>query len=357
MSGNGLARAFPALADALPHLCLADLPTPLDDAPALAVELGLGALAVKRDDLTSPLYGGNKVRKLEYLLADALATGCDAVVTYGSVGSNHALATAVFATRLGLLSHAVLVDQPPSPAVAKKLRWLLQLGAVVHAAKGFADAHRVFAEIRDRHPGGAARVCDIPWGGSNWRGAVGFVAAALELACQLDAAGQPPPDFLYVSGGTLGTATGLALGLRAAGLPTRVVAPRAVPTGASATSHAAAQVADANREIHARDASFPLFDDPLANLELRPEFYGPGYAEATPDSEEALALMARLGVTLENTYTAKAFAGVVADARSGRLAGKRVVFWNTYSSAPYPAGLDAASLRALPPEFRHYVTP
>lgn len=355
MSGNGLALAYPALAGALPCLSLAALPTPLEDAPALAAQLGLGALAVKRDDLTSPIYGGNKVRKLEYLLADALATGCDATVTYGSVGSNHALATAVFATRLGLVAHAVLVDQPPSPVVAQKLRWLLHAGAVVHAAKGFADSRRVFEEIRDRHPGGPRRVCDIPWGGSNWRGAVGFVAAALELARQTTGSGQPAPDFLYVSGGTLGTAIGLALGLRAAGLPTRVVAPRAVPSGEKAAAHAAELVAATNREIHARDASFPLFDGPLANLELRPEFYGPGYAEATPEATEAVAMMGGQGVKLEVTYTAKAFAGLVADARAGRLAGRRVVFWNTYNSAPPPAGLDAVDLRRLPPEFRRYV--
>jgi 1-aminocyclopropane-1-carboxylate deaminase/D-cysteine desulfhydrase-like pyridoxal-dependent ACC family enzyme len=355
VNGNGLDLAYPALAGALPYLALADLPTPLEDAPALAAQLGLGALAIKRDDLTSPVYGGNKVRKLEYLLADALATGCDATVTYGSVGSNHALATAVFATRLGLAAHAVLVDQPPSPAVAQKLRWLLHAGAVIHPAKGFADSRRVFEEIRDRHPGGARRVYDIPWGGSNWRGAVGFVAAALELARQTVGSGQPAPDFLYVSGGTLGTATGLALGLRAAGLPTRVVAPRAVPSGEKSAAQAAAQLAEANREIRARDPCFPLVEDPLASLELRPEFYGTGYAEATPEATEAVALMAGQGVKLEVTYTAKAFAGLVADARAGRLAGRRVVFWNTYNSAPPPAGVETVALRRLPPEFRRYV--
>lgn len=354
MSGNGLAQAFPALAGALPYLALAELPTPLEDAPALAARLGLGALAVKRDDLTSPLYGGNKVRKLEYLLADALAHGCDSVVTYGSVGSNHALATAVFAARLGLTPHAVLVDQPASPVVAQKLRYLLKIGAAIHAAGSFAQTHQVCEEIRAGHPEGPQRVCEIPWGGSNWLGAIGFVAAALELARQSADAGAP--EFLYVSGGTMGTVTGLALGLRAAGLPTRIVAPRAVPSGAGAEARLAEVVAETNREIHARDASFPLFDDPLANIELRPEFYGPGYAESTPATDEAVALMRDLqGVKLEVTYTGKAFAGLVADARSGRLAGRRAVFWNTYNSAPYPADLDAVDLAPLPAEFRRYL--
>ncbi|MCC7489615.1 MAG: pyridoxal-phosphate dependent enzyme [Gammaproteobacteria bacterium] len=355
MSGNQLERHYPGLAAALPCLTLGEWPTPLEELPGLAAQLGLAALAVKRDDLSSPLYGGNKLRKLEYLLPDALASGCDAVVTYGSVGSNHALATSVFATRLGLLSHAVLVDQPPSPAVAQKLRYLLKTGAVIHAAGSFNQTRQIFERISHSHPGGPARVCDIPWGGSSWRGAVGFVAGAFELARQGADAGTPPPDFLYVSGGTLGTVIGLALGLRAAGLPTRVVAPRAVPSGAGSAAHAAEQLLDTNREIHARDASFPLFDEPLANVELRPEFYGTGYAEATPGALEAIELMHGQGVKLEATYTGKAFAGLLADARSGRLAGKRVVFWNTYSSAPYPPDLDAVDLARLPAAFRHYV--
>ena len=352
MSGNDLGLTFPALAAALPSLALAELPTPLQDAPALAAHLGVGALAVKRDDLTSPIYGGNKVRKLDYLLADALARGSDSVVTYGSVGSNHALATAVFTTRLGMTPHAVLIDQPPSPYVAAKLRYLLHLGAVIHAAQSFNHANQLFAQIRADHPEGARRVYDIPWGGSNWLGAAGFVAAALELARQASA----PPDYIYISGGTMGSVTGLALGLRAAGLDTRIVAPRAVPSGSGAAERVAQVLAETNQQLNARDENFPLFDDPLHNIELRPEFYGPGYAAATPEATEALELMHELqGVKLEITYTAKAFAGLVADARSGRLASKRVVFWNTYNSAPYPEAINTVDTSALPEVFRHYL--
>ncbi len=165
---------------------------------------------------------------------------------------------------------------------------------------------------------------------------MGFVAAALELARQTAGAGSPPPDFLYLSGGTLGMATGLALGLRAAGLPTRIVAPRAVPSGTGATEHAASQVLEANREIRARDPSFPLFDDPLANLELRPEFYGPGYAEPTPGALEAIALLREHGIGLDITYTAKAFAGLMADAG-----------WRLFCHFSEPAHVLGAHLLAI----------
>jgi 1-aminocyclopropane-1-carboxylate deaminase/D-cysteine desulfhydrase-like pyridoxal-dependent ACC family enzyme len=354
VNGNAIDARFPALAEALPRIALGEFPTPLAGAPALAARLGLGSLAIKRDDLSSPIYGGNKVRKLEYLLADALARGCDSVVTYGSVGSNHALATAVFATRLGLVPHAVLVDQPASPSVTAKLRYLLHLGARLHPARGFDQSRQVFAAIRDSHPQGARRVYEIPWGGSNWLGATGFVAAALELAAQM----PEPPDYLYVSGGTLGTAIGLAIGLRLAGLRTRIVAPRAVPSGRDAEERLARSIAATSRELHAREPSMPLFDERPDNIELRPEFFGPGYGTTTPEADEAIELIGELeGVRLEPTYTGKALAGLVADARSGRLAGRRVVFWNTYNSAPYPEAIRGADTAALPAELARYLDP
>jgi D-cysteine desulfhydrase len=332
------------------------LPTPLEDAPKLANLLGIGQLSIKRDDVSSPAYGGNKIRKLEFLLADALARGCDAVVTYGSVGSNHALATSIAARQVGLACHGVLIDQALTPYVAATLRYHLHAGTRLHYAKSFNHSHEVYERIRNTHATGPELVYEIPWGGSNWLGAAGFVGAVFELVGQLRAAHRPVPDFIYAAGGTMGTVIGLSLGLRAAGLPTRIVAPRAVPSGTTAAERLAALVIEINRELHARDASFPLFGDPLANIELRPEFFGTGYAEATPGAVEAVTLMRELqNVKLETTYTGKGFAGVIADARAGRLRGQQVVFWHTYSSAPYPEAIRDADTSALPPEFRHYL--
>ncbi len=354
MSTDALETAFPALAGALPRIALGELPTPLEDLPPLGRELGLATLIVKRDDLTSPIYGGNKVRKLEHLLADALASGCDAIVTFGTTGSNHALAASVFANRLGLACHAVLLDQVMTPYVGATLRYHLRLGTQLHRATSYNHSLQVASQIRERHPGGTRRLYEIPWGGSNWRGAAGFVGAGLEFAGQLSAGEEP--EYLYVAGGTMGTAIGLSLGLRVAGLRTRVIAPRVVPFGEGSAARVAELLAETNRELHDRDPRFPLVEEPMRNLELRGEFLGDGYAEATAAAREALELMRDLGgIRLETTYTAKAFAALVSDARSGRLAGRRVAFWNTYSSAPYPADLDAADTTALPAQFAHYL--
>lgn len=344
------------LAARLPRLALGEFPTPLEARDRDTGEDGPATLLLKRDDLSGATYGGNKVRKLEYLLADAKARGCDAVLTYGSVGSNHALATSVYAQQLGLACYAVLLDQPATPKVDAILRWHLALGTRLVHAPSFTQSGAAAASAMAAHPGGAARVYEIPWGGSNWLGSVGFVDAALELAAQCQAADGPPPGFIYLPAGTLGTVLGLCLGLALAGLDeVRVVAARVVPGKSSALERLAAGAAELNRELRALDPAVPLVADPLRSLELRDEFLGAGYADETPAALAAIADAAsRYGLQLEGTYSGKAWACLRHDAASGRLSGRRALFWNTCSSRPYQAQRDPDIL-ALPPALRGYL--
>lgn len=356
MASDPLAALFPVLAARLPRIQLAALPTPLIRAAPLAAALGIGELRVKRDDATSPLYGGNKVRKLEHLLADALARGCDAVVTFGAVGSNHALATSIHARRLGLACYAVLVDQPPGPQVARTLRHHLRIGTrLVHAAS-YHDSRRRLEAILAAH--GPQRVYVIPWGGSSWLGAAGYVGAALELAAQLREEGEAAPDFIYVAAGTFGTLAGLMLGLRFAGLRSRAVAVRVVPGGMGSAERFAALYAETGQQLHRLDPQVPLLPGPAPELELRAEFLGAGYAAVTSAAMEAVRMAGDLaGLRLETTYTGKAFAALIADARCGRLTGRRVLFWNTYSSAHLPTDLPESPPGDLTPPLRQYLAP
>ena len=353
----GLAARFPRLAARLPRLTLGEFPTPLDEHPWQAAAGGPATLLVKRDDVSGAVYGGNKVRKLEYLLAEAKAQGCDAVLTYGSVGSNHALATSVYARQLGLTCYAVLLDQPATPKVAAMLRWHLALGTrLVHVAS-FMRSGPAAAAAMAAYPGGAARVYEIPWGGSNWLGSVGFVDAALELADQLAARqGRVPLEFIYLPAGTLGTVLGLCLGLALAGLDqVRVVAARVVPGKASARDRLSGEAGELLRQLRALDPTVPQVADPLRMLELRDEFLGAGYADETPAALAAVADAAdHFGLKLEGTYSGKAWACLRHDAASGRLNGRRVLFWNTYSSRPYQAQRDPAAV-ALPSTLRRYL--
>jgi len=354
VTANALETGFPALHDTLRRVVLTDLPTPLESATTLATELGLDVLQIKRDDQTGLIYGGNKVRKLEYLFGDALHRGCDSVVTFGAVGSNHALATAIYATQLGLGCHAVMTEQPVTPYVAQTLRFHALLGTRLELAHGHGESIDIADRLTAHHPTGAERLYTIPWGGSSSLGSIGFVNAVLELANQC---GDAAPDIIYVACGTMGTVAGLALGLRLAGLETRIEAVRVVPEPVTTLRGIANLFAAANRELHAIDEAIPIFDDPLTNIVLRDEFFGAGYAEATPECMEAVALIHNTeSVILETTYTGKALAALIHDARQRKLSARRVVFWNTYNARPYPPAVADQSGSSLPDWAQSYLS-
>lgn len=349
---------------ALPRVELCSLPTALEDAADMLAAIAPGAAApgelwVKRDDLTAPAYGGNKVRKLEFLLGEALACGRRSVITFGAYGSNHALATAVHASALGLETHAVLSPQAPGPFAARTLRAHAGVGTHLHAADGW-DGERVAVDLRrSLTERDVVAPAVIPMGGTNQLGALGYVNAALELleqwsvrASHVAAASRVAPDVVYVAAGTLGTAIGLAVGFAAAGAPTRTVAIRVTPDEV-ATDAIAEQLAADTIELLARlDDGFPALGFCDLNFELRHDWFEPGYGVVTAETSVAVGRARDGGISLETTYTGKAFAALIADAQAGRLEGERIVFWDTYSSAPMPPeGPDDV----LPPVLREYV--
>lgn len=342
---------YPGLRDKLPLIELATLPTPIQAPQQLAREIGVDSLLLKRDDLSAQLYGGNKVRKLEFLLADALAGDYGAVLTYGGAGSNHALATAIYAKQSGLDCHAILAREPATESVARKLLYHLDLGTQLESA----DTMPAIRAASERILASDGAVYEIPFGGSSWRGTAGFVNAGLELAGQVASGDLSPPDFIYMAGGTLGTAAGLALGIRLCQLPTRVVVVQVTPDTYAAPDLMARLLSDTNTELHHLDSQIPILDEPMKQIEMRKEFLGGGYAQATDEGRAAVELLQQtLGIALDTTYTAKAMAALISDARDGRLDSKQVLFWNTYNSRPYPEHIGDGSWRDLPKAFHQY---
>lgn len=328
---------------------IAELPTPLE--PLTTAER-IGEPWVKRDDLTSHIYGGNKVRKLDLLLGDALAQGCRAVLTFGAYGSNHALATAVHATALGLEVHAILSPQEPGPFAPRTLLAHAALGTHIHPAAswdGRSEVEVVRQEVAER---GAGKVYEIPMGGTNALGAVGYVNAALEIADATIEATGAVPDVIYVAGGTLGTAAGLAIGFAAAGLPTCVEAVRVTPEEVACEIALGALIVETSALLNAADPGFPELVRNDVRLNLRHEFFEPGYGAVTEAATEAVHHAADIGIELETTYTGKAFSAILADARAGVLGDKKVLFIDTYNSAPYPA---PGPIEALDPVLRDYI--
>lgn len=331
-------------------LALASLPTALEPARRLGAAIGAPDLLTKRDDLAGNPYGGNKVRKLEYLLGDAIARGCDAVVTFGAAGSNHALATAIYAKQVGLQCYAVLTDQIQTPWVANTLRWHCLLGTRIVPAAGFVESQAEAERLKAARPGGPGRLYEVPWGGSSPLGSLGFVDAGVELAVQLAAAGVRGPVRVYLPCGTMGSVAGLLIGLRRARMPATVVSVKVVPQNVVDAAAVLRLAAATSALLPAGTA--PAADDLAGHLEFRSEFAGPGYAMPTPECIEAVALARDLeGFRLDTTYSGKALACLVADARSGRLAGHTPVFWQTWSSRPYPAGLESVDVAGLPAAF------
>jgi D-cysteine desulfhydrase len=345
-----LFRRFPDLHRRVPHVRLGDLPTPLDDWTGEELSLDCDRLLVKRDDVTGMPYGGNKVRKLEFLLADALAQDARGVVTFGVAGSNHALATSIYAAACGLRSYSMLTRQSNAAYVRRNLLAGFHVGARLMPFDSEEAAAAAARDLVARAREDGERIMIIRGGGSEPLGCLGFVNAGLELAAQIQTGSLPVPDRVYLPLGTVGTAAGLLAGLRIAGLDTRMVAVRVVREDIARPERFRALTRGALELLGNPEAV-----DRGALPDIRHEFIGPGYARFTP---EGVAAMTRaremIGIKLDGTYSGKAFAALLADAGSGRLAGKTVLFWDTYSSRPPAAEAMALDYRDLPEPFHYY---
>lgn len=325
-----LARSFPALS-MVPHVPLAQT-TPVERLDALCEESG-AEVWVKRDDRTATLYGGNKVRKLEFLLGDARQRGAKTLVTAGAWGSHHVLATTLFGTKWGFDVHAVMVPQPLTPHAENNLRCVAGAGATLHPVRNWVATTPTVAALvasLNRAEGSAYRVA---YGGSSVVGALGFVEAGLELAAQIARGECPEPDAIYVPLGSGGTAAGLAVGLAAAGLTTEVIAVRVTPLIVCNRATVTALVVGILRHLRALEISFPsVRRAALGQLRIDGSFFGAGYGERDPAAERASEWAAKVGLSVDPTYTSKSLAALMRDA-SGARRGQRLLFWLTLSSA------------------------
>jgi D-cysteine desulfhydrase len=343
------------LAEGLPHVALAALPTPVE-ALDVGAEGGGSRLYVKRDDLSGTVYGGNKVRKLEFLLGDALKRKAREVVTFGFAGSNHTLATAIYARQLGLKSTSVLMPQANAHYVRRNLlagcrcgTRFLHYGNLLGLLFGVGRLR-----LCEKMKHGVAPVF-IPAGGSCPLGVTGYVNAALELRDQVAAGELPEPALIYVALGSMGTAAGLMLGLAAAGLKSRVVPVRTIEERLASPGRMRRLMRGTISLLRRMDPSFPHVPAPGPDLEIRNDCLGEGYARFTPEAVRARALVReRAGIELNGTYSAKAFAALLADARNGKLDGKTVLFWNTYNSRALSPFTDGVDYHRLPKPFHRY---
>ncbi len=340
---------FPRLDAALGRFELAELPTPVSVA-RLDTLPSSREIAIKHDDRTGRRYGGNKIRKLEYLLHRARTRGARRVATFGAVGSNHAVATALCAIDAGFDCTCLLAHQSLKPGLGRALRIHQTVGTEVVALSG--DRRKRVATMRRALQGRG--VFAIPMGGSSWLGTMGFVNAGLELAAQIDAEEIPCPARVYVAFGTMGTAVGIALGLALAGLDTEVHAIRVTESAYASESAARRLLAKTATLMRRIEPGIPSDLAARARLVCRHEFFGGGYGVSNPETERAIEV-ARDGLSLglESTYTGKAMRALLGDLDAGY--DRPVLFWNTYNSRPIAVDDDLEpDFSVMPEEFRRY---
>ncbi|NUM54217.1 MAG: pyridoxal-phosphate dependent enzyme [Candidatus Hydrogenedentes bacterium] len=347
---------YPTLASRLPCTELGEFPTPIHRAARFGAAIGLDRVYVKRDDLSGPVYGGNKVRKLEFLLGKALHDGRGEVLTFGFAGSNHALATAIYAKQVGLRSISTLLPQPLSHALRRNLLMGLYSGAELHhyPSRLAATFGTLYQLARHRLTRGAWPQI-IPAGGSSPLGIMGIVNAVIELDEQIRAGQMPPPDRIYTAVGSMGTAVGLLIGLALTGCESNVVCVRVIDTHMANPAALERLYTRTVAYMRQANAAIPDLSIPRDRLEWRDDYFGERYALYTPEGVKAVRTLDDTeGIRLDGTYAGKALAALIGDARRGALDGQTVLFWNTYNARRFWESMPSIDYHALPRTLHRY---
>jgi D-cysteine desulfhydrase len=343
-----LFRRYPGLVGRVPHHAFVSAPTPVEE---VTLDRSL-ALWVKRDDRSCPLYGGNKPRKLEFVIGRALARGARRLVTSGGLGTNHGLATTILGRSVGLATTLVLIDQPVTEDVRRSLRLFASYGAEVLDGRTVPGALWQAGPALARATLRGERPFLVSTGGSSTVGNLGPVSAGLELGAQVAAGQLPEPSLAFLAVGTGGHFAGLAVGLRLSGLATRpvgVLVSDILPPSPRALARKARAIV---RKLRRADPTLPALALESGDFELVTGQVGPGYGAATEAAREAQGLAAEAGLALETTYTAKALAEVLRRARAGELPRGPVLFWNTFNSIDVASGAPPFRPERLPARLR-----
>lgn len=319
----------PALRESLPHLPLGSGPTPVRAAP----DLGDGDAEVwLKDDgaFGDGGWGGNKVRKLEWLIPDVKRRRNRTVLTFGGIGTNWGLTTALYGRDHGLDVALGLIDQPVDDHVRSQLARLEQSGARLHFIPTKPRLVLAVPWLLARHSRRGRPPYFLPAGGSSPLGTLGYAEAALEIAAQVRAGELPEPGHVVVPVGTGGTAAGLLLGFELAGLSTRV-AGIVVNDQLRLDHRTIFQLARRSARLLSRfGARRPVPHLRPERLILTREWLGPGYGHPTPEGDAALTdSSGPAGLPLDRVYTAKSMAALLSMNADGRFGRDPVLYLNT----------------------------
>lgn len=347
-----LFERYPGAEKNLPFVSIGSYPTPLEELCGLSER---NRIFIKRDDQTNPEYGGNKIRKLEFVLAEAIKQGAEDVITFGCDGSNHCLATGICASRLGLKSHSITRTQPNAEYVRKNLLKSLYYGIKIHHCETLEEMYDTALKMKDESLFRSGKaIYEIPMGGSSPLGNIGFINAALELKQQIDEGLMPEPDYIYVAAGTMGTAAGLILGLDALGMKTKVISVQTTAPERANETTLAQMLCDTAELMHSADSGFPKLEYSPEDVCMIHKFFGGEYALFTEEGMNAVKLMReKYAIQLEGTYTGKTLAALL-EADKNEHEGKVILFWDTLNSREPPEAVARCDYHSLPESLWFY---
>ncbi len=342
-------QSYPELETKLPWIELGNFPTPVH----MLKNTGDGRLWIKRDDKSSTEYGGNKVRKLEFVLADAIKKGCDHIITMGGIGTNHGLATAVFVKKLGLKCTLLLFKQPVNEYVKRNMLLFYKFGANMIYAKSIIRAGVELFILRRLRPG---KSYPLFAGGSSPIGTLGFVNAAFELKKQIGQGLLPEPDVIICPLGSNGTMAGLSIGVQLAGIKSRIIGVRVTEShiGPFPACTKGTVTTLIKRTLKLIDKNLSIDQ---SRYEVIESYIGKGYGYPTPEGMSAISIMKeRENINLEPTYTGKTFAAVLDMLVSKQYDGRSILYWHTYNSVDLSIQAASVDYHLLPQPFPGFFT-
>ncbi|MBW1894254.1 MAG: pyridoxal-phosphate dependent enzyme [Deltaproteobacteria bacterium] len=343
--------AFPELEAKITRIPIGDFPTPVHELK----NIGNGRLWVKRDDLTAKEYGGNKVRKLEFILGHARSLKKNHIVTVGGAGTNHGLATTIYAGKLGIKTTLILFDQPANDYVRRNMLLFHKYGAeIIYKRTMFKLGLQYAIFQRLKNPGAYFLYA----GGSTVHGTLGFVNAAFELKMQIDNKKLPRPGLIVCPLGSNGTLAGLALGMLLSGLNIPVIGIRVTSANLGPLQVAGEKAVKSLMKHTLRFLQRCSSHIPHVNTiapKVMHNYFGNCYGCETKEGLAAIkAMKDSNNIELEPTYTGKTFAAALDLAKDTSLNNEPILYWNTYSSADLSDHSKGIDYRELPKELHGY---
>jgi len=320
---------FPAIERKVPRVALGAFPTPVQKLERLGAYLHCDSLWIKRDDISGELFGGNKVRALEFALGKVLAERKKRIIAYGVTGSHWVTACTIYTRKNGLSIYALLLSRPLGEQREENLRVITALADKVIIAKNPVAIPIHLASLRLKN----STLSVMPAGGTSPLTILGYVNAALELKRQIDDGLLPSPDIIFCPLGTGGTLAGLFVGLKLVGLRTKLIGVRTTDLLISnklLTLWLARQTESLIRQL-AGNKGLPTLSH--CEISIIHEFIGDGYGIPSPEGTAAMHMMSDLeGITLDITYTGKTMAALIDYVKAGNVKDKTILYWHTLNS-------------------------